>query len=438
MRKILQIKLKILARLILKKYRPKIVGITGSIGKSSAKEAIFQVLKNRYKVRTSYKNYNNEIGLPLSIIGIESPGRNYFAWLKVIFISLKLIIVKDKNYPEVLVLEMGIDRPNDMSYLLTIVRPDISVVTAVSHSHLEYFGTIQNIKKEKQALVEALPTTGLAVLNFDNALVRDMVKATKARVVSYGIKEEQSSLRAQDIVYNFSKDHYDLSGINFKLSNQASVVPVVLKNVISEPAIYAALAALAVASELNISTLEAVASLRDFSLPPGRMNVLPGIKHSFIIDDSYNSSPEAALSAVDILGKMTIDAESSKYAVMGDMLEIGNYTEEGHQLVGKRIFTAGTDYLIAVGERARDFMRGAKEAGMSEDNMFYFDKPFEAGRFVQNRLKEGDLILVKGSQGARMEIVVKELMAEPEKAGELLVRQGKDWDKKLVRRSSNK
>lgn len=429
MRKILQIQLKLLAKLILKKYRPKIVGITGSIGKSSAKEAIFQVLKNKYKVRTSIKNYNNEIGLPLSIIGMESPGKNYLSWINVIVKALKLVIIKDKDYPEVLVLEMGIDRPNDMAYLLSIVQPDISVVTAVSYSHLEYFGTIQNIKKEKQALVEALPISGLAVLNFDNALVKDMVRATKARISSYSIKEESASLRAQDIVYNFSKDHYDLSGINFKLSNQASVVPVVLKNVISEPAIYAALAALAVATELKMSTLEAVAALRNFSLPPGRMNVLPGIKHSFIIDDTYNSSPEAAISAVDILGKMTIDTQSSKYAIMGDMLEIGNYTEEGHQLVGKRIFEDGVDILIAVGERSRDFMRGAKEAGMSEDNMFYFDKPIDAGRFVQNRLKEGDLILVKGSQGARMEIIVKELMAEPDKAGELLVRQGKEWRK---------
>ncbi|MDD3778084.1 MAG: Mur ligase family protein, partial [Patescibacteria group bacterium] len=335
MRKLLKYKLKILAKLIIWRYQPKVVGISGSIGKTTAKEAINLVLEDKYRVRTSYKNYNNEFGLPLTIIGSKSPGKNYFAWLGVFIKAFCLLVYKNKKYPEILVLEMGIDRPGDMNYLTSIIKPQIAVITAVSYSHLEYFGSILNIKKEKQHLVEALSSSGLAILNFDSALVKEMKNIAKARVVSFGIKAENVDLKAQDVIYNFEKGLYELSGINFKLNSDGAVVPVAMKNVISEPAIYAALAALAVAREFKIPVLEAATKLRNFSLPPGRMNILPGIKHSFIIDDTYNSSPEAALSAISILGKMSIDSQAHKYAVLGDMLEIGAYTIEGHRLVGR-------------------------------------------------------------------------------------------------------
>jgi UDP-N-acetylmuramoyl-tripeptide--D-alanyl-D-alanine ligase len=428
MRKLLKIKLKILAKLIIKKYQPKIIGITGSIGKSSAKSAISHVLTENFNVRTSYKNYNNEIGLPLTIIEVKSPGKDYFYWFIIILKALKLLLIRDKSYPKILVLEMGVDRPRDMDYLLSIVKPDIAVVTAVSYSHMEFFGSLANIKKEKQRLVEALSSSGVAILNYDSAQVKEMEKVSKAKILSYGIKSENVSLQAQDIIYNFAREKsYELSGINFKLNYQGATVPVYMKNVLSEAAIYATLAAIAVAVELGVNVVNAASAFNNFFLPPGRMNILPGIKHSFIIDDTYNSSPEAAISAINILGKMNIDKESSKYAVLGDMLEIGSYTIEGHRLVGRKTYENKIDYLLAVGERARDFIRGAKDVGMNEDRIYYFDYIEEAGRFLQNRIKAGDVILVKGSQGARMEKVVKEIMAEPEHASELLIRQDKKW-----------
>jgi len=426
MKKILQLKLKVIAKLLIAKYKPVIIGITGSVGKTSTKEAIYHVLKNKFKVRTSFKNYNNEIGLPLTIIGLESPGRNYFAWLVLFWQAIKLLVFTDKNYPKILVLEMGVDRPGDMDYLTAIAPPEIAVVTAVSHSHLEYFGSVNNIKKEKQRLVESLDNNGLAILNYDSLPVAEMAEISHSRVISYSLNNE-ADLKAQDIVYNFSRDGYELSGINFKLNHQGSIVPVFMKNAMSEAALYASLAAAAVGLHFKMNLIEIADVLSDFSLPPGRMNILSGIKHSFIIDDTYNSSPEAAISAVNILGKITIDKNAKKYAVMGDMLEIGAYTEEGHQLVGKKIAENKIDILIAVGERARDFIRGAKEAGLEDEQVFYFDRPEEAGRFLQNRIKEGDVLLIKGSQGARMEKVVKELISEPNLADKLLVRQGKDW-----------
>ncbi|HPY08366.1 MAG: UDP-N-acetylmuramoyl-tripeptide--D-alanyl-D-alanine ligase [Patescibacteria group bacterium] len=426
MKKLLLLQLKIVAQKLISKYKPVIISITGSIGKTSTKEAIYHVLKNKFSVRTSFKNYNNEIGLPLTIIGVESPGKSYFGWLLVFLRALRLLIFTDKKYPKILVLEMGVDRPGDMDYLISIAPPQIAVVTAVSYSHLEYFGNLNNIKKEKQKLVESLDSHGLAILNFDSEPVCEMASVSQARVMSFSLNH-QSDIKAQDIIYNFSRDGYELSGINFKLNYQGSIVPVFMKNVMSEPALYASLAAAAVGLHFKMNLVEIADSLSDFSLPAGRMNVLPGIKHSFIIDDTYNSSPEAAISAVKILGKIKIDNNAKKYAIMGDMLEIGSFTEEGHQLVGKKIATEQIDVLVAVGERSRDFIRGAKEAGLEDEQIFYFDKPEEAGRFLQNRIKEGDVLLIKGSQGARMEKVVKELIAEPEQADKLLVRQSKEW-----------
>lgn len=415
--------------MILNKYQPVVIGITGSIGKTSAKEAIYEVLRDKLRVRTSFKNYNNEIGLPLTIIGRESPGRDLFGWAGVFLTALKLCLLKDKNYPQVLILEMGVDRPGDMEYLTNIAPVDVGVVTAVSYSHLEYFGSVLNIKKEKQVIIEKLDAKGLAILNFDNEHTKEMASVSKARILTYGLKAG-ANLQAQDIVYNFTKEGYDLSGINFKLNYNGSIVPVTMKNVMAETALYAALAAAAVAIYFDFNLVEVAQALKEFSLPKGRMNLLPGIKHTFIIDDTYNSSPEAALAAVDTLRRVKIDATAEKYAVMGDMLEIGSYTEEGHQLVGKKIAESGINHLIAVGEKARDFIRGAKEAGMEDDYIFYFDKPEEAAKFLQNRIKAGDVLLIKGSQGARMEKVVKELMVEPERAEELIVRQGKEWENK--------
>jgi len=428
-KKILERKLKLLARLILRRYRPTIIGITGSLGKTSAKEAIHQVLSGHLSVRMSQKNYNNEIGLPLTVIGADSAGHSLWGWLAIFFRALLLILIKDKSYPRVLILEMGVDRPGDMAYLTAIAPPTVGLVTAVSYSHLEYFGTVANIKKEKQALIENTDSQGLSILNYDNEATRSMAAASRARVLTYGL-QDGADLKAQDIAYNFTKGNYELAGLNFKMNYRGSIVPVFMDHVLSETAIYAALAAGAVGIYFEMNLVDIARALRGFYLPKGRMNILAGIKHSFIIDDTYNSSPEAALAAVDILGRIKTDDNAAKYAVLGDMLEIGAYTEEGHRRLGEAVVKSGIRHLIAVGERSRDIIRGATAAGLADDFIFYFDRSEEAGQFLQNRIKAGDVILVKGSQGMRMEKVVKEIMAEPERAGELLVRQGKEWEDK--------
>lgn len=426
MRKILQFKLKILAKLILFRYKPRIVGITGSIGKTSTKEAVCQVLGDRFRVRSSFKNYNNELGLPLTIIGEESAGKCLFGWILIFLKGLRLILIKDLNYPEVLVLEMGVDRPGDMAYLCSIVKPEVGIETAVSYAHLEYFGNINNIKKEKQVLIENVDNKGLSVLNYDDELTREMGKVSRAKVVTYGL-QSGADLQAQDISYNFSKGDYDLAGLNFKMSYDGSIVPVFMKNVLSEPAIYAALCGAATGLHFGLNLVEIARSLNDFNLPVGRMNLLAGINHTFIIDDTYNSSPDAAVAALNVLGKIRISQEGKKYAVLGDMMEIGDYTEDGHILVGKKASELKIDYLIAVGEKAKFMIKGA-ESTANKITTFYFNNTKEASEFLSNKLNLGDIILIKGSQAVRMERIVKDLMAEPERAKDLLVRQGSSWE----------
>ena len=158
------------------------------------------------------------------------------------------------------------------------------------------------------------------------------------------------------------------------------------------------------------------------------MNLLAGLNHTFIIDDTYNSSPEACVAALNVLGNIRISEDGKKYVVLGDMMEIGDYTEEGHKLVGRKIAELKLDYLIVVGERAKFIAQGAKENGLLEVQIFNFENTKEASDFLLGKLNNGDVILVKGSQFMRMEKIVKILMAEPERSKELLVRQGSEWE----------
>lgn len=429
MKKMIQLKLKILAQMILVKYKPRVIGITGSIGKTSAKEAVFAVVSSKFKTRASQKNYNNEIGVPLTIIGSLSAGRSIFGWLKVFFKAAKIILFKDKNYPEVLVLEMGIDRPGDMDYLTSIVKCDVGIITMIGQSHMEYFGSLGKIKKEKVKLIENLKPGGLAVLNFDNKETKDLAILAKGKVISYGLKNK-SDVRAENIYIenkDFTKGSKGDIKINFEAVYKENKTKASLTGCFGEAAVSSALAGISAGLAIGISLDEACVAVSAFRMPPGRMNLIPGIKHTLIIDDTYNSSPQSVISTLNSIKTIELEDGAFRFAVLGDMLELGSYTEEGHELVGSKLLEADIDVLIAVGERSRDIIRGAKKVGMRDEFIFHFGESESAGRFVQERIKKGDLIFVKGSQGVRMEKIVKEIMADPLRADELLVRQGDDW-----------
>lgn len=427
-KKIIEWKLKLIASWILRRYQPKVIGLTGSVGKTSTKEAIFKVLSHKFKTGKNIKNYNNEIGLPLSIIGMESAKKNPLVWIWIFIKAMLMVIFKNGNYPEMLVLEMGADKPGDIKYLVDFVKCHVGVVTAIGAAHLELFGSIEKVAREKQNIISHLKVDDFAILNWDDELVMNMKDKTRAKIMTFGFNEG-ADVRAMDLDISAgpSSDPWidvQIKGLSFKLKYKGATIPVFLPKVLGKHQVYSALAAAAVGISQGMNLSDVTEALRNFNPPAGRMRLIAGIKHTSIIDDSYNSSPMAVQAALKVLKDVQIPGK--KYVVLGDMLELGSYTETGHREVGLAAASVA-DFLVTSGERAKIIARSAIEAGMDQDHVYSFDDPLSAGKFIQDRIKSGDMVLIKGSQGARMEKLVKEIMAEPEKAKELLVRQTKDW-----------
>jgi len=418
MKKIAQFILKYLAKAVLYKYRPQIVGITGSVGKTSTKEAVFTVLSQFYRTRATLKNYNNELGLPLSILNVSAPGKSIIGWLKVWGRFLSLILVKAKNYPEILVLEMGIDRIGDMDYLLSIISPLVAIETGVGESHLAFFGSSAKLIQEKQKLVLGVAKGGSAVINYDNEGSRSMVEASRAKVLTFGLTSG-ADIIAQDLVF-------DERGMHFKISYQGSVIPVFLDNMFGYPPVYAALAALATAAALSINLVDAVIALRKFKMPPGRLQLIPGINQSTIIDDTYNSAPSSALAALEVIGQIK-GAYQRRIAVLGEMLELGEAAVSGHLVVGQKAASVGLDYLLLIGPLTAEIENGAREAGLAPEKILVFTNLEQLESKLKELIKPNDLILIKASQGGRLERVVKSIMLNPQTASKLLVRQEDSW-----------
>ncbi len=421
-------KLRKRASQILKRQDVKIVAVTGSVGKTSAKDAIVAVLAQKYSVRGSAKNYNNEIGVPLSIIGVDSPGRSIFGWLSVLRKAKKLARRKRKDYPQWLVLEMGADRQGDISYLVDFAPPNIAVVTAVAPAHSEFLGSVSDIAKEKGKLVQGLAPEGSVVLNGDDPYTRDMGNLSPGRVILYGFGGNEP-VRAYDLSMDFPEQGTWPLGMRGILEHEGDWKgQFLVSGTVGRHSVYAAMAAAGVGEALDMSLADILNGIREYRAPAGRMRLLPGIKHTLLIDDSYNSSPSAAIAAVETLAEIQPEQGAERYAVLGDMLELGRRSKTLHGKVGERVAELRLGFLITVGEQAKEIARVAQAAGMAEHRIASFGRAEDAGKFLQNKMEKGDVILVKGSQGARTEKIVKEVMAEPNRAQELLVRMDKSWE----------
>lgn len=417
-----------MAVIIIRKYHPKVIGITGSVGKTSAKAAVFSVLAPHFRVRSSEKNYNNEIGIPLTIIGVQSGGNSLLAWLAILFKWLGVVIFPVR-YPEFLILEIGADRPGDIHYLLSFIRLEVGILTDVSESHIEFFKTIEGVAKEKSTLVKSLDEENLAVLNIDNKYITKIKNQLKSKAITFGFSEG-ADVRATDDLYNYSSEggrEPEIRGLSFKLNYKGTFIPMRLNYILARHNIYAALAAVCVGIEMGLNLIEIGIALENFCLPQGRMALVPGIKNTSIIDDTYNASPVSTVAALEVLKEIS---SKRKIAVLGDMLELGDDTKKGHKEVIRRFFELKGNLLFLVGKRMREAVSELREDGIIGNDIFLFSSPMEAGRKLQEVMEEGDLVLIKGSQGIRMEKAVEEVMAEPEKARELLCRQNIAWREK--------
>ncbi|MFZ2150412.1 MAG: UDP-N-acetylmuramoyl-tripeptide--D-alanyl-D-alanine ligase [Minisyncoccia bacterium] len=422
--------LKAESRLVLWRYKPRVIAITGSVGKTSTKDAVYAVLSKITYVRKSEKSFNSELGLPLTVLGVPNGWNNPLDWTLNILRGAWLFIWPHK-YPACLVLEVGVGKPNDMRDTASWLKTDAVIMTAIGDTpaHIEFFTSRKHLIEEKSELIKTLNPDGILVLNADDEAVLEMKSKTKCRVVTYGFKE------GADILGSGESILYDESGVPegviFRVDELGKSMPVVIDGVFGRNHIYASLAALALTSGLKWNMLEAIDALKNYDVPPGRMRLLKGINNSMIIDDTYNSSPFACESALRTLGG--VENKGRKIAVLGDMLELGKHTIESHKNMGKiakEILTGKDDTLIVVGPRAKSFKEGAVEAGMEAESILEFLDARQAGKFMETFVQPNDIILVKGSQGMRMERVVETIMLDQADKENLLVRQDPEWLKR--------
>lgn len=360
------------ARFWRRKLDLRVVGITGSVGKSTSKEIIGEVLSKRFRTLKSPGNLNNEIGLPLTILKL---GDGY----------------------ERAVLEMGFYVPGEIAFLCDIALPHIGVVTNIGTVHAERAGSQEAIAAGKSELVQALPPApdGIAILNYDDPLVRAMADKTSARVFFYGL-DPSADLWADEI------EGLGLEGIQFRLHYQHETVHMKVP-LIGQHSVHTAMRAAAVGLAEELSWQEIIGGLNSGHAQL-RLVAVRSESGALMLDDTYNASPESSLSALNLLA----DLDGRRLAVMGDMLELGQYEIQGHEMVGMRAAQV-SDHLITVGERSHITAQAARKAGMKEDQVHEFDNTDDATNFLRYFLTSEDVVLVKGSHGIHMDQIVSAL-----------------------------
>lgn len=412
------------AKIVLKRFDPKIVAITGSAGKTTTKDAIFCVLSDGRHVRKSEKSYNSELGVPLTILGLESGWGSAWRWFLNVVHGAWVAVGTDP-YPKWLVLEVGADRPGDIRAIAKWLRPHIAVITSIPDIpvHVEYFNSPHALASEKKRLAEYLRHDGILVINGDDVHTKNILKEHESQAVSFGF-EGQNAFVARDMGIQY--DDKKPVGMHFYSEHSGSSHDVTLLGALGKPRVYSALAALAVAEAAGVPQEAAVEALRNWQPPPGRMRIIPGIKGCIIIDDTYNSSPAAAHTALDML--KDIKGYKKKIAILGDMLELGRFSKEAHIEVGKHAAQAA-HMLCTVGLRSRAMAEAALDNGLPETNVRQYEQgeSARAGKELESIVDKTALVLIKGSQSMRMEKAVEELMADPARAADLLVRQDADW-----------
>ena len=362
-----------IARFWRRKLNLRVIGITGSVGKSTTKEVIAQVLSERYRTLKSPGNLNNEIGLPLTILRL---GSGY----------------------ERAVLEMGFYVPGEIALLCNIALPQVGVVSNIGTVHAERAGSQEAIARGKSELVQALPAApeGTAILNFDDPLVRKMEEKTKARVFFYGLSPE-SHLWADHV------EGLGLEGIRFQLHYKHETMHIRVP-MIGRHSVETALRAAAVGLVEGLTWQEILDGLREGHTQL-RLVAVRSDSGALILDDTYNASPESMLASLNLLS----DVEGSrKIAVLGDMLELGPYERQGHEMVGLRAAQV-VNILITFGTHAHTYAEAARRAGVKSVHIIEFETAEPIIEWLQKNLSKDDIVLLKGSHGLRMDNITAAL-----------------------------
>jgi len=361
-----------IARFWRRKLDLRVVGITGSVGKSTTKEMIAEVLSTRYHTLKSPGNLNNEIGLPLTMLRLSSGH-------------------------QCAVMEMGFYVPGEIAFLCDIAQPQIGVLTNIGTVHAERAGSQEVIARGKSELVQALPPApeGVAILNFDDPWIRKMEEKTKARVFFYGLSPE-AHLWADQV------EGLGLDGIRFRIHYQGETLHVKIP-LIGRHSVHTALRAAAVGLAEGMNWQEILEGLSQ-GHNQLRLAAVRSEKGALLLDDSYNASPESMLAALNLLDEL----DGRKVAVLGDMLELGQYERGGHEMVGLRAGQV-VEKLITLGSRAHMFAEAARRAGMNKNAIVEFEDMDPLMDWLKGNLTKDDVVLIKGSHGLRMDRITAAL-----------------------------
>ena len=352
-------------------YDIPVIAVTGSVGKTSTKEIISSVLSTKYNVLKTEGNYNNHIGLPLTI--------------------LKL---KDHN---AMVLEMGMNHLNEITLLSKIAKPTIAVITNIGTAHIGNLGSRENILKAKLEIIDGLKENGTLIINNDNDMLHMWnEKNKKYKVIDFGIKNK-SDIMPENIEPQANESKYDVK-INDKYYDV--IVPVG-----GEPFIYNSLCAICVGETLNIETENIISGIKKFELTKNRMEISK-VGSTTIINDCYNANFDSMKAGIENLSKMKANR---KIAILGDMLELGEFSEKLHKAVGEEVAKNKIDILITVGTEAKNIAKEAENCGMKKDKIFEFNSNNDVVNFVINNKKDEDCILIKASNGMHFIEIVNEL-----------------------------
>ena len=445
----------------LAREKPFIIAVTGTVGKSSAKQAIAAALKADEPAsltRVSRKNYNNELGLPLTIFERDAPGRSVVGWMSLLWKAWATSVGLRSTGIRTFVFEMGADKPGDLAYLTSIAVPDISVVTAVTPEdpswapvHAANYPSIDTLAEEKATLVRATKPEGMAILNADDVRVAAMRQGAPCHVATFG-RDETANVRLMETrtVMETSPHGAVPVGLEVVLEYFHRRKTLLIPGVFGSAYGYAICAGAAVAVTMDIGQ-EAIDEMPSHLAPlPGRTRIIPGIKGTTLLDDSYNASPVAVLSAIRDLAALPLTEyqvhvlrQDPDVICIGEMRELGEQSSMLHRRVGQEAAERGIDLLVACGIFGRAIADGARAAGMPEERIRVFEDTPEAGLFLQDWIRPGDVVLAKASEGplpsdpnfgkvtgVRADRIIKELMAEPDKAEQLLCRQTEAWKRK--------
>jgi UDP-N-acetylmuramoyl-tripeptide--D-alanyl-D-alanine ligase len=417
-----------------------VIAVTGNVGKTTTKDYIYSFLQSKIdngRVRASQKSENSEFGMNLTILGEKNPWSSGLGWTKLILKNFVRLFVGG-HYPEILILEMGTDKPGDMRYLTSIVKPDLVVLTAFQKSptHGEFFQNIEQHINEKKVLVDKMKKDGVIVYNADDGVMTKIAKDKKEKnsnieLFSFG-QNTDANVCILENTFLYREDAEILGmklKFRIKFKNISDEIELRFFDIIGEAHAYSLAAAVCVAI-LNGFDKQDLANVlknfeRNFVLPKSRMRILQGVNDSKIIDDSYNSSPKAAQNAAETVAKVL--SKGKKIAILGHMAELGSKTKEEHINLAKEVCKT-FDVVIFSGKYNEYYLEGVRESKSDLAKVFIAQDPYEVLQILSdnNLIKENDLVLVKGSQSARLEKVVVELLVNPHDQ-ENVCRQDKEW-----------